>query len=102
MIVSTARDFPGRRLGIVGLVLSLTVSVVGVFVSAAALLQSARAKERNVPAVAGLVFGLLGTVAFVLALWFIVQFFAGNIGPCAELGPGTHKDGLATYECGQI
>lgn len=93
-------DFPGRRLGVVGLVLALTVSVVGIVVSVVALITSARARRRNVPAVAGVIFGALGTLVFLAALWFIVQFFAGNIGPCAELGPGTHTDGLATYECG--
>lgn len=98
--MASHEDFPGRRLGIAGLVLALTVSVVGTVVSVVALIMSARAKRRNAPAVAGIVFGVLGTLAFLATLWFIVQFFAGNIGPCAELGPGTHTDGLATYDCG--
>lgn len=93
-------DFPGRRLGVVGLVLALTLSGVGIMVSVVALITSARAKRRNVPALAGIVLGTVGSLAFLAALWFIVQLLAGNIGPCAELGPGTHTDGLATYECG--
>lgn len=98
--MNSSEDFPGRRLGVIGLIFAMTVSVVGIVVSIVALITSMRAKRRNPAAVAGIVLGALGTVAFVFAFWFIVQFFAGNIGPCAELGPGTHSDGLATYECG--
>ncbi len=99
MIVENV-DYPGRRLAVVGLLLSLTVSVVGIAVSIVALVTSARAGFRNKTAIAGIVLGFMGLIAFAAALWFIVQFFAGNVGPCAELGPGTHEDGLVTYECG--
>lgn len=94
-------DYPGKRLGVLGLIFALTVAVVGIVVSLVAVIRSARAGHRNIPALAGLVIGVLGTVVFFLAFWFIVQFFSGDIGPCAELGPGTHDEGLVTYECGE-
>ena len=89
------------KLGVLGLVLSLFAGPVGVVVSVVALVKSKR-RGTNVPAaIAGVALGLFTTLVFGLALWLIVQFFAGTIGPCAELGPGTHETGLATYQCGE-
>jgi hypothetical protein len=80
-------DFPGRKLGVVGLLLSMTIGVVGLIVSAVALVVSRRDGRRNAPALAGIVIGIAWSVAFAAAIWFFSQYIAGNIGPCAELEP---------------
>jgi len=95
-----SQNYPGKRLGMVGLVLALTVSVAGLVVSVIALLISARHKHANSTAVAGIIFGVIGSAVFGFALFFLIQFFSTVTDPCIELGPGTHQDGLITYECG--
>ena len=91
----------GSKLGALGLVLSLFAGPVGTVVSAVALVKSKRRGIVDPAATAGVSLGIITTLVFLVALWFIVQFFAGTIGPCAELGPGTHETGLVTYECGE-
>jgi uncharacterized membrane-anchored protein len=60
-------DYPGKTLGIVGLVLSIVVGgIVGIIVSAIALSQSKAAGYKNTPAKAGIIIGII-----VLALWII-------------------------------
>lgn len=91
--------FPGKRLAVVGLVLALTMSVAGLVVSVIALIMSARHNHSNSTAVAGIVIGVIGSAVFGFALFFLIQFFSTIPDPCIELGPGTHQNGLITYEC---
>lgn len=97
--VPTVNDYAGKKLGILGLILSCAFGAVGLIVSSIALAISARAHRRNVPALWGIVIGLLTTVAFIIGMWYFLNFWEGNTGPCAELGPGVHRDGLVTYSC---
>ena len=66
-------DYPGRTLGIVGLVLAILFSIVGMIVSIIAYRQSKDAGIRNIPAQAGIVlgaifFGVSMLTSFVLAV----------------------------------
>ena len=58
-------DYPGKTLGIVGLVLAFFANVVGVIISGIALGQSKRAGYRNGAALAGVI---IGSVQLVIAL----------------------------------
>jgi hypothetical protein len=92
-------DFPGRRLGVTALLLSMLVGVVGSAAGAVALTRASRAGHGNAPAVAAILIGVLHSTVFALVLWFVLQTFAGNVGPCADLGPGAHEGGGVTFEC---
>jgi len=52
-------DYPGKTLGIVGLVLVFFVSLVGLILSAVALNQSKAAGYKNTPAKVGLILGII-------------------------------------------
>jgi hypothetical protein len=60
-------DYPGKSLGIVGLVLSFFFTVVGSVVSFIAWRQSRAAGYRNVPALAGITVGVV-----VLSFWVVL------------------------------
>ncbi|MET3768805.1 cytochrome c biogenesis protein CcdA [Marisediminicola sp. UYEF4] len=92
-------DFPGRKLGVVGLILSCLLGVVGLVVSTIALVTSLRAQQRNVPAIAGIVIGIVGTVVFAAGAWYFFEFWEGNVGPCADREAGVYEDGIYTYSC---
>lgn len=95
----TPEHRPGAKLAVAGLILSLTVSIVGLTVSIIALVVSLRARQRNPTAIAGIILGVLGTAVFFLALWYLMQLLTGQTGPCARLGPGTHGEGIMTFDC---
>lgn len=95
----TDSDYPGKKLGVLGLILSCVLGVVGLIVSSIALVVSLGSRHRNTPALAGVIIGLLTTIALALGILYFYNFWEGNVGPCAELGPGLHRDGLFTYSC---
>jgi hypothetical protein len=68
----TAADFPGKTLGIVGLVLAILAPLVGVIVSAVALSQSKKAGFENKLAKIGLIVGIVLTVLYVVL--YVVVF----------------------------
>ncbi|TAJ48642.1 MAG: DUF4190 domain-containing protein [Herbiconiux sp.] len=71
-------DYPGKMLGIVGLVLAVLFSVVGLIVSAVALSQSKKAGYKNVPALAGIIVGAISLVlGVVFAIIGIIAAAAG-------------------------
>jgi hypothetical protein len=69
---TTTADFPGKTLGIVGLVLAILAPVVGIIVSAVALSQSKKAGFENKLAKIGLIVGIVLTVVYVVL--YIVVF----------------------------
>lgn len=89
-----------RQLAILGLVLSLTISVAGLVVSIIALVQARRAGRWDPAAIAGIIVGIIGIGVFFLALWYVLQLLEGQVGPCQGLAPGTYGEGRFTYECG--
>lgn len=88
-------DFPGRTLGIVGLILVFVATVVGIIVSAIALSQSRAAGLRNTPALIGVIVGsALVAVGLVIGLVFAVLGITGGlaaIGFAAGSGSGTSQ-----------
>ena len=68
----TAADFPGKTLGIVGLVLAIVAPVVGIIVSAVALSQSKNAGFENKLAKIGLIVGIVLTV--ITLVYMVVMF----------------------------
>jgi hypothetical protein len=64
---ATEADFPGKTLGIVGLILAIVAPVVGIIISAVALSQSKKAGFENKLAKIGLIVGIVLTVLIVAA-----------------------------------
>ncbi len=75
----TEADFPGKTLGIVGLVLAILAPLVGIIVSAVALNQSKKAGYENKLAKIGLIVGIVLTVLYVV-LYFVVFAAAFSAG----------------------
>ncbi|KAD3514845.1 hypothetical protein GD627_10970 [Arthrobacter yangruifuii] len=63
---------PGQAMGIAGLITSFFISVVGLVLSIIGLNQSRKAGMGNVPAVAGIIIGGLGTLVGVVFFIFIM------------------------------
>ncbi|SDY87401.1 hypothetical protein [Herbiconiux ginsengi] len=66
------QDFPGKTLGIVGLILAIFFNLIGLIVSAIALSQSKKAGFKNTPALAGVIVG-----AVLLVIGIIVSIIVG-------------------------
>ncbi len=90
-----------KSLATIGLLFSFFLGPVGLVICVIALFRSRRRGGSEPAAIAGVIVGALSSMVFIAAMWFIASFFSGQIGPCAELGPGTHEVGLVTYECGE-
>lgn len=60
-------DYPGKTLGVVGLVASILFTFVGFVISLVALNQSKKAGYRNTPAKIGVIVGIVLTAFWVLA-----------------------------------
>jgi hypothetical protein len=68
----TSGDFPGKTLGLIGLILAIVAPVVGIIVSAVALSQSKKAGFENKLAKIGLIVGIVLTVLIVVL--YVVVF----------------------------
>jgi len=66
-------DFPGKTLGIVGLIVAIFFNLIGLIISIIAFNQSKAAGFKNTPAKAGII---VGAVLFVVGILFYVLFFA--------------------------
>jgi hypothetical protein len=58
-------DYPGKMLGIVGLIAAILVNLIGLVISVVAYTQSKKAGYKNTPALIGIA---VGAVLFVLSL----------------------------------
>ena len=74
-------DYPGKTLGIVGLILGIVAPVVGIVVSAIALNQSKNAGFPNKLAKIGLIIGIVLTALYVILYIaiFAVAFSQGGV-----------------------
>lgn len=86
--------FPGKTLGIVGLILAFVAAPLGLILSIVAKVQSKGFK--NTPATIGIVLGILFTVGYIL---LFATLFATLFSACAGLGPGEHVVNGVTYTC---
>lgn len=97
-------DYPGKTMGIVGLILAIILPLIGFIVSLIANGQSKKAGFKNGPAKAGIIVGIiltvLGIIVGIMAFGSMAALFGGLAAVCAELGPGVHEVGGATYTCG--
>lgn len=58
--------YPGKTLGIVGLIVAFFFSVIGIILSAVALSQSKAAGYKNTPAKVGLILGIVFLVLTII------------------------------------
>lgn len=88
--------FPGKTLGIVGLILAFVAAPLGLILSIVAKVQSKGYK--NTPATVGIVLGILFTVGYAI---LIASIFGALLAACAGLEPGTYQlDNGGTLTCG--
>jgi uncharacterized membrane protein len=84
----------------VGLILSILAAIVGLIVSAVALSKSKKAGYKNVPAVVGIIIGILGTIGWII-FWAVIIIGAVTLAnACGELGPGVYDYNGTTLTCG--
>ncbi|KRC42540.1 hypothetical protein ASE27_02930 [Oerskovia sp. Root918] len=86
---------PGKTLGIVALVLSIPLSLVGLVLGIVGLVKARRAHRSNWWAVAAIIVSFLVIVAIVIWAATLVWL----MGECAELGPGIHEVDGRPIEC---
>jgi len=83
--------YPGKTLGIVGLIVSIFFSVIGFVISLIAFNQSKAAGFKNTPAkvgmILGIVFFVLGIIGVILAVTLAA---AGLDALCNGQAPGTY------------
>lgn len=75
-------DYPGKTLGIVGLIVSIFASLIGLIISAIALSQSKKAGYKNTPALIGVIIGavFLAISVIVVIIWIIAAIALVNSG----------------------
>lgn len=99
-----AGDFPGKTLGIVGLILAFVFSLAGLIVSIIANNQSKAAGYKNGLAKAGIILSIVFLVIGVIVtiIWVSVgaSVIGGVIDMCAELGEGSWDVEGVQYDCG--
>ncbi|MFC0680240.1 hypothetical protein ACFFGH_20590 [Lysobacter korlensis] len=100
----TEVENPGKTLGIVALVASFFIALLGLILGIVALNQSKKAGFKNGPAKAAIILSIIFMViGIILAIVFIVggaALFSNVAQMCAELGPGEHVVDGVTYTCG--
>ncbi len=76
------QDFPGKTLGIVGLIVAIFFNLIGLIISIIAFNQSKKAGYKNTPALAGIIVGavFLGIGLLVVILSIVAGVSAGTAG----------------------
>ena len=97
---ASSGDFPGKTLGIVGLVLSFFTTIIGLIISIVALRQSKKAGFKNTPALIGIIVGIVTTVFAIIFGAIAIISFVALFNQCAQLGPGVHNVNGVTITCG--
>lgn len=69
-------DYPGKTLGIVGLIVAIFANLIGLIISAIALNQSKKAGYKNTPALIGVI---VGSVLLVLGIIITIVVVAGSL-----------------------
>lgn len=92
--------FPGKDLGIAGLIVSFLFAPIGIILSAMSLSKSNKVRHENTPALVGLILGVIFTIFWCSIIVFIVLSFSDLHQRCEQLGPGVHQDGDSTITCG--
>ncbi|WP_141932120.1 hypothetical protein [Microbacterium sp. SLBN-146] len=70
-------DYPGKTLGIVGLIVAIFFNLIGLIISAIALNQSKKAGYKNTPALVGVIIGaVLFAIGIILSIVWGAAIFA--------------------------
>ena len=93
-------DFPGKTLGIIGLVLSFFTTIIGLIISIVALRQSKKAGFKNTPALVGIIIGIVTTLLAIIIGGIAIAGVIALLSQCAQLGPGVHEVNGVTVTCG--
>jgi hypothetical protein len=96
-----ASDYPGKTLGIVGLILAFIAAPIGFIISLVARSQSKKAGAKNTPATAGIIIGLIITLIYIILIIVSIVAGAALLNACAGLEPGVYDAGNGgTITCG--
>ncbi len=100
---NTNGPVPGRLMGILGLVLAIPFSVIGLILSIVGLVQAKKAGVKNVPGFIGLILSVLVIIAEVVLLVIIIKFWVDVAQACADNGGGQLLiNGNSTINCSDI
>ncbi|GEB46677.1 hypothetical protein [Microbacterium testaceum] len=91
--------YPGKTLGIIGLIVAFPFNLIGLIISIVALVQSKKAGYKNTPALIGIIVGAVLVVVGIVVAIILVSVFAGIFAACGDLGPGQHYVDGVTYTC---
>lgn len=83
-------SYPGRTLGIVGLILAFVVSLAGIVVNAVALHESKLAGYRNSYALAGLIVSIVFTALKVVGIIVGLAILFAVLASCGGWTDGAH------------
>ncbi len=92
---------PGKKLGIIGLILAFPFQIIGLIVSIVALRKSKKAGFKNPAAIGGIVVGLLGTLTLAIIITVAVVTVSASASFCAENGDGVFENNGVTITCGE-
>jgi hypothetical protein len=80
-------DYPGKTLGIVGLIVAIFANLIGLIISIIAFNQSKKAGFKNTPALAGIIVGaVLTALGIIIAIFSIVAAVAAVNAGTAYMG----------------
>lgn len=91
---------PGRTMGIIGLVLAFLAPLIGLIVSIIARGKSKAAGFKNGLATGGIIVSIVMMVLGIIISLAVALPLMAVVSKCGELGPGTHREGGVTYNCG--
>lgn len=91
---------PGKKLGLIGLILAFPFNVIGLIVSIVALRKSKKAGFKNLAAVWGIIVGLVGAIGLAILIIVSVSALAATASFCAENGAGVFENNGVTITCG--
>jgi len=92
--------YPGKTLGIVGLVLAILAPIVGFIISLIARSQSKAAGFKNTPAKAGIIIGLILTILYIIIIIASVAIGAAALSAlCEGQAAGVYQSGNTTITC---
>lgn len=89
----------GKTLGIVALIVSFFISLLGLILGLVARSQSKKAGVKNTPATVAIVLSILFLIGTIIAIVVGVAGSAALLSQCADLGPGVHEVNGVTYTC---
>jgi heme/copper-type cytochrome/quinol oxidase subunit 1 len=92
---------PGKKLGVIGLILAFPFQLIGLIVSIVALRKSTKAGFKNPAAIWGIVVGLVGTITLAIIIAVAVAAVSASASFCAENGAGVFENNGVTITCGE-